>query len=363
MREAGRGMRTTDRGGRFIIIGENIHATRVVLRKGSHIAVAPDGRDAVRFSDAGGGERLFALPKAILTSDEFGLGKVKHVKAAIIAAMSGEGSGSDLDAADGRAYIAHLVRRQVDAGADFLDLNVDELSPDVEVQKDAMRWLVREVESVAGSVPVALDSSSAEVIRAGLETSSRPAGAPLLNSASLERLDVLDLAAEHGASIVITAAGRSGMPANAQDRIANATEMVEAATARGIPFGRLHVDPLVLPVAVDPDHGNHYLDAVRRLRETLGPAIHLTGGLSNVSFGLPVRRLLNDVFIDLAVEAGADSGIIDPVANDLARVFAQDRGSRARQLAADLLLGRDPFGGAFLAAYRRGELGGATVGG
>ncbi len=60
--------------------------------------------------------------------------------------------------------------------------------------------------------------------------------------------------------------------------------------------------------------GAWYLEAVRALRATYGPEIHLTGGLSNVSFGMPLRKLLNDVFIDLASEAGADSGIIDPVA-------------------------------------------------
>ncbi len=348
-------MRTTDRGGRFTIIGENIHASRVVLRKGSHVVTAPDGRQAIRFSDPNGAARFLPLPDAILASDEFGLGKVKHVKAALIAAMTSP----EPDAAAGRDYLTYLVRRQLEAGADFLDLNVDEISPDLERQKAALRWLVGTVESMPGCVPVALDSSSAEVIVAGLEASLRQAGPPLLNSASLERLDILDLAAERGSPVVLTAAGRGGMPAGVHDRVANATEMIEAASARWIPLDHLHVDALVLPVAVDPEHGNHYLEAVRRLRASFGSAIHLTGGLSNVSFGLPVRRLLNDVFIDLAVEAGADSGIIDPVANDLSRVFAQDRSTAHYRLAADLLLGRDLYGGRFLAAYRRGELAGA----
>ena len=121
-------------------------------------------------------------------------------------------------------------------------------------------------------------------------------------------------------------------------------------------LGALHVDPLVLPVAVEPEVGAWFLEAVRTLRATFGPEIHLTGGLSNVSFGLPLRKLLNDVFIDLAAEAGADSGIIDPVASDPRRIFAQDRSTRAYRLAADLLTGRDPYGMEFLAAYRAGEL-------
>jgi 5-methyltetrahydrofolate--homocysteine methyltransferase len=118
----------------------------------------------------------------------------------------------------------------------------------------------------------------------------------------------------------------------------------------------LHVDPLVLPVAVEPEVGAWFLEAVRTLRATCGPEIHLTGGLSNVSFGMPLRKLLNDVFIDLAVEAGADSGIIDPVASDLRHIFAQDREARAQTLAVNLLTGRDPFGMEFLTAFRAGEL-------
>jgi 5-methyltetrahydrofolate--homocysteine methyltransferase len=99
------------------------------------------------------------------------------------------------------------------------------------------------------------------------------------------------------------------------------------------------------------------VDAVRTLRTAFGSDLHLTGGLSNVSFGLPARRLLNDVFIDLAAAAGADSGIIDPVANDPRRTFARDREARPYRLAADVLTGADPYAGAFLKAFRAGELG------
>jgi 5-methyltetrahydrofolate--homocysteine methyltransferase len=146
------------------------------------------------------------------------------------------------------------------------------------------------------------------------------------------------------------------MPASAAERVANATRIIEEATRRGMALSALHVDPLVLPVAVEPEVGAWFLEAVRTLRATYGSEIHLTGGLSNVSFGMPLRKLLNDVFIDLAAEAGADSGIIDPVANDLRHIFAQDRGARAQTLAANLLTGRDMFGMEFLTAYRAGEL-------
>jgi 5-methyltetrahydrofolate corrinoid/iron sulfur protein methyltransferase len=335
--------------GPFIVIGENIHATRVLMRSGARVISLADGRPALPFTDDDGTERLLPVPDAALD----GAGerqKVKHVKAAVLAGLAG-----GADAGLGRGYVRFLARRQVDAGADYLDLNVDEVSNDLAVRVAAMPWLVAAVED-ATPAALSLDSSAPEVMQAGLAAAARTAGAPLLNSASLERLDVLDLAAGEGCPVVLGAAGEHGMPASAAERVANATRIVEEATRRGMALGGMHVDPLVMPVAVEPEVGGWFLEATRTLRTTYGPEIHLTGGLSNVSFGLPLRKLLNDVFIDLAAGAGADSGIIDPVASDPRRIFALDRSSREYTMAADLLTGRDAFGMEFLTAYRAGEL-------
>ncbi len=201
------------------------------------------------------------------------------------------------------------------------------------------------------------------MLAAGVAASTQPRGPLLLNSASLERPEVLDLAADTGCAVVLAASGLGGMPANAEERVTNAISIAEQAMARGIEGGLLYVDPLVLPVAVEPDAPAHVLEAARRLRAEYGDAIHLTGGLSNVSFGMPERRLLNDVFIDLAAEAGIDSGIIDPVASDLTRVFTADRDTDAYRLAADLLEGRDPFGGEYVTAFRAGRLAEVAVAG
>ncbi|MDA8238162.1 MAG: dihydropteroate synthase [Chloroflexi bacterium] len=333
----------------FIVVGENIHATRVLLRGGARVAALPDGTPALPFTDEAGADRFLPVPaEAIEGAGE--KQKVKHVKAAVLAGLA-----DGADAALGRGYVRFLARRQAEAGAAYLDLNVDEVSRDVDGRVAAIRWLVAAVED-ATPAALALDSSAPEVLRAGLAAASRAAGAPLLNSASLDRLDVLELAAAEGCPVVLGASGAAGMPGSAGERVENATRIVAAATERGIPLERLHVDPLVLPVAVEPEVGTWFLDAVRALRAAYGPGIHLTGGLSNVSFGLPLRRLLNDVFIDLAIEAGTDAGIIDPVANDPRRVLALDRTSRGYRLAADLLVGRDAFGMEFLAAFRAGEL-------
>ena len=348
-------MKTTRAGTPFVIIGENIHSTRALMRTGKHIVAGPGGREAVAFTDVSGASRLLSVPDAERDGGDFAAGKVKHVRSAVLAGMRGDASASD----DGKAYLLQMAARQVAAGADFIDLNVDEVDPDVEERAAAMRWLAGLV-GAAIAVPVSIDSSASEVISAGVEAAGAFAGKPLINSASLERLDVLDLAASAGCPVVLGALGEHGMPASADERVENGIRIVEEATKRGMALSQLYLDPLVIPAGVEPDAGAWFLDAAKRLRDRFGPEIHLTGGLSNVSFGLPARKIINDTFIDLAVESGVDSGIIDPIVNDLDRIFGQDRSARSYELASDLLLGRDPYGGEYLAAFRAGELGGSA---
>ena len=112
----------------------------------------------------------------------------------------------------------------------------------------------------------------------------------------------------------------------------------------------------IFPIAVNGASGRHCLSVYRELRELYGPEIHLTGGMSNVSFGLPQRGLLNDVFLLLALEAGADSGILDPIASPLHRVLALDRDSPPVRHAVAALTGVDEGCRAYLRAYRAGEL-------
>jgi cobalamin-dependent methionine synthase I len=345
------GMKLNGREGEFIVIGENIHTTRVVLRKGRLIVTSPDGVEAVRYPGPDGENRYLTIPEAIKRTQDYEEGRVKHIKIALQAALSGLEPG----ASEGLEYLRYLVRRQVEAGADFLDLNVDEVSLRLEDQKAAMQWLVRTVQQVC-STPLSVDSSNIEIIQVGLEASNGAAGRLLLNSASLERLEALDLAIRHHTQVIVTAAGQKGMPQNDEERVANASSMVDAALAKGIAVRDIYIDALVFPISVDSQFGNHCFQAIRRLREQYGPEIHITGGLSNVSFGLPCRRLINDVFLNLAVEAGADSGILDPVSSNIGHVLAIDKESKQYRLAEDMLLGRDRHCKNFLRAYRKGEL-------
>ena len=315
--------------------------------------MTPNGRPAVRFRDGSGGEAFLPVPERVQNTREFAAnGRIKHVMAAVLNGLEG-----GPDTAVALDYVHWLAARPIAGGAAYVDLNVDEIDPDVEGRVVAMEWLVRAVGPVS-SVPLSLDSSDSAVLLTGLANyDARWSGgaAPLINSASLERPDVLDMAVQRGSPVVLSSTG-AVMPNGTEERMERAIQIIGMAQERGLPLRDLHIDPLVIPIGVDAEAGMAYLNAVRQLRERYGPELHITGGVSNVSFGMPARRLISDVFLDLCVQAGQDSGIVDPVAADMAAALAPDRDSETYRLAADLLTGVDLFGVDFLDAFRSGRL-------
>ncbi len=335
----------------FVIIGENIHATRVVLLKGIRVSTLEDGTEAVLFPGESGQQLSMPIPESYKKTQPYQQGHVKHYMIAVNKGLSEDPE----EQAQGEAYVKYGVRRQENAGARFLDVNVDEVSYRLEVQIEAMEWLVKTVQEVS-SLPPSVDSSNAEIIAAGLAQYDGRAGRPMLNSLALERPETLDLVEQHNARIIVTAAGAEGMPADAAERVDNVKQLMDLVEARGIPLDDVYIDGLVFPISVAADYGRHYLDAVTELRQLYGTEVHITGGLSNVSFGLPQRKLVNLAFIHLALEAGIDSGIVDPVQCDIQAILDLDIESEPIRLAREVLLGEDEFCVNYLQAWRAGRL-------
>jgi 5-methyltetrahydrofolate--homocysteine methyltransferase len=339
----------------FIVIGENVHASRVLLKKNERIATNEEGEEGIVFVEASGAKCHLRIPAEEKQTQPYQEGRIKHVKIAVQVAMSGP----EPDRSVALSYLRTLAERQVEAGAHYLDVNLDEFSSKLDEQIEAMRFLVSVLAPVV-SVPLSIDSSKLEIIRAGMERALSLAGSrvgpPMLNSASLERLTALELAAELESPVVVTAAGESGVPSDAAGRVANAGRIIEASLAAGIKPARIFVDPLVFPIAVGSESGRDCLDAIAAIRRLYGEEIHITGGMSNVSFGLPGRRLLNDAFLVLAIEAGADSGIVDPTALNVELALGADRTARPFQLALDVITGVDSTCAEYVKAYRAGEL-------
>ena len=220
----------------------------------------------------------------------------------------------------------------------------------------AMQWTAALVQG-ASRLPLSIDSSNSDIMRAGLKACEQARGRPMVNSISLERIGLLDAVAEYKPAVVASAAGEKGLPATTQERLDNLGRLIPQLTAKGIQMDWIHVDPLVYTISTDPDNGKMFLDAVRAIRAKYGPAIHIIGGLSNVSFGMPARKLINQVFAWLSVEAGGDGGIVDPLQINAKILQGLDTKAELFLLAKALLLGTDEFGMNFIAAHREGKLG------
>ncbi len=331
---------------KFIVVGENIHCTRIVKREGARTTALPDGRTGVVFGD-------LAMPVPATwqsVSPAYAQGNIKHAALAIWQMRNGQGE----DRLLGEKYLLWMAERQIRGGAHFLDVNVDEYSTDP-VEAAAVMAFVVDFLGAHFDTPLSIDSSTPNVLRVGLQHCRRDIREPMLNSVSLERPAVAEIAAEFKANVIVNAAGEAGMPADADERLANLRRIIAILGGLGVPAAKMHLDPLVLPISTDAANGQHFLNATRRARAEF-PGVHLSGGLSNISFGMPNRKLLNMVFAMICTEAGTDGGIIDPVSMSPKALAAQDPTSEPFKLAKAVLTGEDMFGMEYITAHREGKL-------
>ncbi len=198
--------------------------------------------------------------------------------------------------------------KQTQAGAAYLDLNVGPTAAD---RKKSMEWMAKIISEVS-DVPIALDSTNYDAIEAALQIIGKPGA--LINSCPNERAKierVFPMAAKYGAGIVALTMDKSGIPLNADARVAHAMELVAAADEFGVPTDSMFIDPLILPCNVAQAHAPEVLEALRQIKTLCDPAPHTTLGLSNVSQNTIDRSLVNRTYVVMAICAGLDSAIID----------------------------------------------------
>jgi len=239
-------------------------------------------------------------------------------------------------------FIAQLARDQAEAGSRYLDVNAG-TSPDREPED--LAWLVRTVQA-ACDARLCLDSANPVALKAGLEAVAQT---PMINSVSGEkhRIEgVLPLALEHRTDLILLALDDAGIPATGEERMAVIDRLVERATRGGLAEEQLFIDPLVTAISTGTDNARITCDTIGRIRAAY-PKAHITCGLSNISFGMPLRGLMNRTFLAMAVQMGMDSAIADP----------NDRELRGTMLAAETLMGLDRFCLNFNKAYRAGRIG------
>lgn len=240
-------------------------------------------------------------------------------------------------------HIKHLALSQVEAGSSYLDVNAG-TSP--EREPDDMAWLVECIQSVA-DCPLCLDSANPKALRAGLDLVNKT---PLINSVSGEkpRIEgVLPLALEYKTGLILLALDdETGIPATSQGRLEIVQRLVALAKDGGLQEDQLYVDPLVTAISTGDQNALITFDSIKSVHDAY-PEAHITCGLSNISFGMPLRSLINQTFMAMCVQVGLDSAIIDP----------NDRNLTSMMLASEMLMGKDKFCQKFSRAYRSGKIG------
>jgi len=241
-------------------------------------------------------------------------------------------------------YIYKEAQKQLKAGADYLDVNA---GADPAKEAESLVWLTQ-VLLRHTTAPLCLDSASPEALAAALEAYS---GAQvMINSVSAEKEkleNVLPLVAKYDAEVVALAMADTGLPTTVDDRIEIVGKLVEAIQKEGIPLERVYFDPCIQPASTSQEQPSIALESVRRVKAEF-PGIKAVCGLSNVSFGLPFRALLNRSFMVMMLHAGADAAIIDPT----------EPGMVPAIVASEALLGVDEWCMKYLEAARGGTLDG-----
>jgi cobalamin-dependent methionine synthase I len=239
------------------------------------------------------------------------------------------------------AQIQHEARSQAEAGADYIDVNAGTF---IGEELERLKWLAEVVQDVT-DVPLCIDSPDPEIIKAVLPSTKKT---PMVNSVTLEpvRLEgILPLVAEHETKVIALCQSEDTMAQTAVDKLRLARQLVEKVTEAGIPLDDLYVDPLAYPLATNPQSVLATLEAIEQIMKEF-PGVHTICGLTNVSYGMPNRKLVNRTFLVAAITRGLDSAILDPTDK---RLFGALK-------AALAVVAKDEFCTGYISAFREGRL-------
>lgn len=209
------------------------------------------------------------------------------------------------------SYILREAALQAEKGASVLDVNTG--FPGVD-ETEMLPKVIKEIQSIT-DCPIQIDSSNSLAMERALRVYN---GCPIINSVNgteKSMNEILPLAAKYGASLVVLTLDDEGIPKTAEKRVEIAEKILKRAAKLGIGADRLFVDALTLTVSAEQEAVVETLKAMRMLKEKYG--VKLTLGVSNISFGLPNRDLLNSTFMTLALANGLDLPIIDPLKPDM----------------------------------------------
>ena len=239
-------------------------------------------------------------------------------------------------------FIKNLAKIQAEAGVDYIDVCA---SVDDDIELETMKWLIDLVQEVI-DLPIAVDSPNVYTCIESMKYCNKPG---LFNSVSLEG-DKIDAAfkaiADTKWECVALLNSDKGIPKTAKDRLDVFADLMAKVKEYGIDPSRMHIDPLVEMLCTSEDGIAMVVEVIKSIKEQY-PTIHVTGAVSNISFNLPARKMVNMGFTVLAMNAGLDSAILDPTNGDLMGII----------YATEALLGEDDYCMEYIGAYREGIFG------
>ena len=241
------------------------------------------------------------------------------------------------------AAILKEAGSQADAGADFIDINCAVTSGD---ESQDMDWVISVIQSSAiKETNISVDSPNYLAIARALEV-HKGAGNMIVNSITGEESrirNILPLALKYNAKLIALAMDEKGMPNTATERFEMVKKILDRVKKEGIKEDDIYFDPLIRPISTEPNQADEFLKSLPLIKK-LG--VKTICGLSNISFGLPNRSLINSAFLSMAIREGLDAAILDPLDK---RVMSSVYASRALNAA-------DPYCAGYIKAFREGQL-------
>ena len=239
-------------------------------------------------------------------------------------------------------FIKQRAIAQANANATYIDCCA---SVEESVEVETLKWMIDCIQEVT-DVPISVDSPSPRVLAEAFKFCKKPG---LINSVSMEgdKVDIIfPLIADTKWEVICLLSDDTGIPKTAEDRLRVFDKIMEKAKEYKIAPSRLHIDPLVEMLCTSEDGIALNTKVISTIRKQY-PDIHITAAISNISFNLPVRKLINMGFAVLAMNAGLDSAIMDPTNRDLLGLV----------YATEALLGNDDYCMEYIGAYREGLIG------
>ena len=241
------------------------------------------------------------------------------------------------------SFILREADRQIRAGAQFVDVNCAVTSGD---EAQDIDWLISVIQSEIRDVNICIDSPNYVAITKAIGV-YKAKGRLMINSITGDESrikNILPLAIQHDTKLVALTMDETGMPNTAEERFEIAKLIFDRVRKGGFNTESLYFDPLIRPVSTEPHQAREFLKSIPMIK-SLGNAKTICG-LSNVSYGLPNRSLINSVFLSMAIEAGLDAAILDPL----------DKNIISHLKASRTLIGADEFCADYIKAFREGIL-------